>query len=157
MKKGFGAEQYFEDFTVGDEFEAGPVAFTEEEIIAFARQFDPQGFHTDPEFAREHFFSGLIASGWHVLAKTFRALVDAGFLRGGGMGSPGIDELRWKKPVRPGDELRVILRVTKTRASETRWIGRSLHHPTRPHALPRPASARLADLPVRDKERRLFP
>ncbi|MDF1554654.1 MAG: MaoC family dehydratase [Deferrisomatales bacterium] len=120
MKKSFGSEQYFEDFTVGDEFEAGPVAFAADEIIAFARQFDPQGFHTDPEFAREHFFGGLIASGWHVVTKTFRALVDAGFLRGGGMGSPGIDELRWKKPVRPGDELRVVLRVTKTRASETR-------------------------------------
>lgn len=120
MKKSFGDEQFFEDFALGDEFHAGPLAFTEEEIIAFGRQFDPQGFHTDPAFAREHFYGGLIASGWHVLAKTFRALIDAGFLRGGGMGSPGIDEVRWKRPVRPGDELRVILRVTGIRPSTTR-------------------------------------
>ena len=120
MTKEFAEEQYFEDFAVGDEFEAGPVSFTEEQIVRFGREFDPQPFHTDPERAMDHLYGGIIASGWHVLAKTFRALVDAGFLRGGGMGSPGIDELRWKRPVRPGDRLRVILRVTGTRPSGTR-------------------------------------
>lgn len=120
MRKQFGDEQYFEDFSEGDEFEAGPVRFSEEEIVAYAREFDPQPFHTDAQFAREHFYGGLIASGFHVLSKTASALVQAGFLRGGGMGSPGLDVLRWKKPVRPGDELVVILRVLHTRTSGTR-------------------------------------
>jgi acyl dehydratase len=120
MRKGFDEEQYFEDFAVGDEFEVGPVTFREDEMIGFAREFDPQVFHTDAEAATKHFYGGLIASGWYVLCKTFRELTDAGFLRGGGMGSPGIDRVRWKKPVRPGDELRVTLRVTNTRLSSTR-------------------------------------
>lgn len=120
MRKAFGEAQYFEDFAVGDEFVAGPVTFSEQEIIAFAREFDPQPFHTDPGFAREHFYGGLIASGWHALAKTFRALVDAGFLRGGGMGSPGIDAVRWRRPVRPGDALSVSLRVTGVQPSRSR-------------------------------------
>jgi acyl dehydratase len=120
MRKQFGEEQYFEDFAVGDEFEAGPVTFSEDEIVEYARQFDPQRFHTDVEFAKNHFYKGLIASGFHVLSKTACALVKAGFLRGGGMGSPGLDALRWKKPVRPGDELLVVLRVLHTRPSGSR-------------------------------------
>jgi acyl dehydratase len=120
MRKPFGQDQYFEDFAVGDEFEAGPVKFTEEEIVEYARRYDPQRFHTDPEFAKEHFYKGLIASGFHVLSKTACALVEAGFLRGGGMGSPGIDSLRWKRPVRPDDELVVIVRVLHARPSGTR-------------------------------------
>lgn len=120
MLKEFGQEQYFEDFAVGDEYRAGPVFFSEEAIIAFARQFDPQVFHVDAQAAARTIYGGLIASGWHVLSATFRALIDAGFLRGGGMGSPGIDEVRWMKPVRPGDEVSVRLEVTETRPSGSR-------------------------------------
>ena len=120
MRKGFGETQFFEDFRVGDEFEVGPVPFSEESILAFGHQFDPLPFHTDPVAARDSLYGGLIASGWHVLCATFRALIEAGFLRGGAMGSPGIDEVRWKRPVRPGDSLTVTLRVTATRASGSR-------------------------------------
>lgn len=120
MPKPFGEEQYYEDFAVGDEFEAGPVRFTEAEILAFGARFDPLPFHTDAEAASRSIYGGLIASGWHVLCATFRALVDAGFLRGGAMGSPGLDEVRWRKPVRPGDELTVRLRVTSARPSRSR-------------------------------------
>jgi len=120
MRKEFGAEQYFEDFAPGDEFRTGPVHFDEAGIVAFAREFDPQPFHIDAQAARHTLYGGLIASGWQVCAATFRALVDAGFLRGGGMGSPGLDELRWKKPVRPGDDLEVRLTITGTRPSNSR-------------------------------------
>lgn len=120
MLKEFGEEQYFEDFAVGDEFRAGPVPFDEAAIIAFAREFDPQPFHVDAEAAARTVYRGIIASGWHVLTATFRALIDAGFMRGGGMGSPGLDEVRWIKPVRPGDALEVRLQVTDTRPSRSR-------------------------------------
>jgi len=120
MSKPFGEEQYYEDFAVGDVFRVGPVIIEEPEIVAFARRFDPQPFHTDPIAASETIFGGLIASGWHTISATFSALIDAGFLRGGGMGSPGIDELRWLKPVRPGDRLDVALTVTAARPSSTR-------------------------------------
>jgi acyl dehydratase len=120
MRKDFGREQYFEDFAVGDEFRTEPVPFEEDDIVAFARQFDPQVFHIDPAAARETIYGGLIASGWHVLSATFRALIDAGFLRSGGMGSPGLDEVRWIKPVRPGDRIEVRLEVLGTRPSGSR-------------------------------------
>jgi len=120
MLKDFGPEQCFEDFTAGDEYRAGPVRFEEAEMIEFARRFDPQPFHVDPRAAAQTVYGGLIASGWHVLSATFRALIDAGFLRGGGMGSPGIDEVRWRRPVRPGDTLEVALRVLDARPSRTR-------------------------------------
>ncbi len=120
MEKGFGEEQYFEDFAVGDVFRAGPVALAEDDIVAFAKQYDPQPFHIDPAAAAETIYGGIIASGWHTVCATFRALIDAGFLRGGGMGSPGLTELRWIKPVRAGEGLEVTLTVVSGRPSRTR-------------------------------------
>ncbi len=120
MEKGFGDEQYFEDFAVGDVFRVGPVALAEADIIEFGRQFDPQPFHIDPAAAAETIYGGIIASGWHTISATFRALIDAGFLRGGGMGSPGLTDLRWIKPVRAGEGLEITLTVVSTRLSRTR-------------------------------------
>ncbi len=120
MEKGFGDGQYFEDFDVGDVFRVGPVALAEADIIEFGRQFDPQPFHIDPAAAAETIYGGIIASGWHTVCATFRALIDAGFLRGGGMGSPGLTELRWIKPVRAGEGLEVTLTVVSSRPSRTR-------------------------------------
>ncbi len=120
MEKGFGDGQYFEDFDVGDVFRVGPVALAEADIIEFGRQFDPQPFHIDPAAAAETIYGGIIASGWHTVCATFRALIDAGFLRGGGMGSPGLTELRWIKPVRAGEGLAVTLTVVSSRPSRTR-------------------------------------
>ena len=113
-------ERYFEDFAVGQVVELGSRTVTEEEIVAFAREFDPQPFHVDPEAARESVFGGLIASGWHTGAVWMRLYVDS--LLGGtaSMGSPGIEELRWLAPVRPGDTLTGRLTVLETTPSATR-------------------------------------
>ena len=118
--KPFGDTQFFEDFAVGDRFRTEPVGFEQPMIIAFAKEYDPQGFHIDPDYAAKTIYGGIIASGWQVAALTFRTLIDAGFLRGGGMGSPGLDEMRWYKPVRPGDRIHLELTVTECRPSNTR-------------------------------------
>ncbi len=110
---------YFEDFTVGQEIHGLGATFTEGEIINFALQYDPQPFHIDAEAASESQFQGLIASGFQTLALTFRMLLQEGTLCNG-MGSPGIDELRWKLPVRPGDTLHMVAKVLSARASKTR-------------------------------------
>ena len=120
MRKQFGDGQYFEDFATGDVYRAGPVSLAEDEIVEFGLRFDPQPFHTDPAAAAETIYGGIIASGWHTICATFRALIDAGFLRGSGMGSPGLTDLRWIKPVRAGDFLELTLTVTATRPSRTR-------------------------------------
>ena len=105
------AYRYFEDFTVGHSLELGSYTITREEILTFARQFDPQPFHTDEEQAKASVFGGLIASGWHTVSIFMRLLVD-GLLEGTvSMGSPGVDELRWTRPVRPGDTLRARFTV----------------------------------------------
>jgi len=111
---------WFETFSVGDVFESGTVTFTEEGIIAYAQQWDPQPFHIDRAAAAQSQFGGLIASGMHIMGALFRALIDAGFLKGTGMGAPGIDEVRWLIPVRPGDTLFSRATVTETRPSATR-------------------------------------
>ena len=100
------ALRYFEDFRVGEVLPLGSRQVSEAEIIAFARQFDPQPFHIDPERARASAFGGLVASGWHTCALYMRLLVD-GFASTvvESMGSPGIDKIEWLKPVRPGDTL----------------------------------------------------
>lgn len=114
------ATRYFEDFQAGDVFELGAVGVTEAEIIAYARQFDPQPFHIDPKQARESVFGGLIASGWHTTALWMRLLVD-GFLRDTiSLGSPGVDEVRWLQPVRPGDTLHARLTIVESRPSTSR-------------------------------------
>ena len=98
--------KYFEDFAVGEEIELGSVEVTEEAIIAFAEQFDPQPFHVDVEAAKATPFGGLIASGWHTCAMYMRLLYDGMIGDSSSQGSSGMEELRWLAPVRPGDTLR---------------------------------------------------
>jgi len=97
----------YETVTVGDTDSFGSYEVTREEILSFGEQYDPQPFHTDPEAARESMFGELVASGWHTAAMTMRMLVDNYLLESGAMGSPGLESLRWRKPVRPGDVLSV--------------------------------------------------
>lgn len=118
--KPLGGEQYFEDFALGDVFRARPVTLSEAEIVEFARVYDPQPFHTDKAAAAASQFGGLIASGMQVMAATFATMIEAGLLKGGGMGSPGLDEVRWWKPVRPGDTIVMQASVTAIKPSTTR-------------------------------------
>ena len=118
--KAIGSDQYFEDFALGDVFRAKPVAIGEDDVIEFARRYDPQPFHTDKAAAAKSQFGGLIASGMQVMAVSFASMIEAGFLRGGGMGSPGLDEVRWHKPTRPGDTIVMQARVIEIKPSATR-------------------------------------
>ena len=111
---------YFDDLTVGYTFETAEKTLTEEEILAFARQWDPQYFHVDPEAAKESPYGGLIASGFHTLLTAFTLVYGAGVWNEASMGSPGMEHLRWIRPVRPGDTLRVKVEVTSSTASATR-------------------------------------
>ncbi|MDA8308459.1 MAG: MaoC family dehydratase [Deltaproteobacteria bacterium] len=111
-------DRYFEDYEVGCVYEFGSIAVDVAEIIEFARRYDPQNFHTDPEAAKTTVYGGLIASGWHTSALAMRLIVDHYLASTASLGSPGVDELRWTKPVRPGDELRV--RVTVMEANRSR-------------------------------------
>lgn len=111
-------DRYLEDYTPGGVYQFGPIAVEESEIIAFGKRFDPQPFHTDPEAAKESSFGGLIASGWHSASLMMRLFVDHYLTRCASLGSPGVDELRWLKPVRPGDEL--LLRVTVAEVTPSR-------------------------------------
>lgn len=99
------APRYWDDYEVGQKFELGSTSFTADEIIDFATRYDPQSFHVDAAAAAKSMFGGLIASGWHVNAKLMRLFVDNYVDQRTALGSPGIDELRWLKPVRPGDRL----------------------------------------------------
>lgn len=112
-------DRYFEDYLVGSVHEYGPIAVTEEEIIAFARRYDPQYFHTDPEAAKKSYYGGLIASGWHTAGLTMRLLVDHVISDVASMGSPGVKELRWVKPVRPGDQLSIRVTIRSARRSRS--------------------------------------
>jgi acyl dehydratase len=109
--------RYFEDFAPGDVAEVGPVTVSEQEIVEFASRFDPQPFHIDPEAARTSPFGGLIASGWHTTALFMGMFVRGVLLDSASLGSPGIDELRWTAPVRPGDTLTGRSTVTEVRPS----------------------------------------
>ena len=113
-------ELYFEDLEPGRVHELGSHTVSEEEIVAFARQWDPQSFHVDPEAAKESVFGGLIASGWHTGAMWMRLYVDSLLDGAASMGSPGIEELRWLAPVRPGDTLYGRLTVLEATPSERR-------------------------------------
>lgn len=113
--------RYFEDFQVGERIALGSTGpLTEEAIIAFAQQYDPQPFHVDPELAKASSFGGLIASGWHTGSLFMRLLADNLLAHTIGMGSPGIDEVRWRKPVRPGDTLHGYLTVVECTPSRSR-------------------------------------
>ena len=102
---------YFEDFEPGAVFELGERTLTKEEMVAFAQAYDPQPFHVDEEAAKKSAFGGLIASGWHTGSVFMRLYADALLSRAAGMGSPGVEEMRWLKPARPGDTLRARLSV----------------------------------------------
>ena len=109
----------FEDFAAGQVYELGSRTVTEDEIVDFARQWDPQPFHVDPEAAKDSVFGGLIASGWQTGAIWMRMYVDA-MLGSAARGSPGIEELRWLAPVRPGDTLTGRLTVLEATLSATK-------------------------------------
>jgi acyl dehydratase len=113
--------QYLEDFEVGQTFGgAGRARVDKEAIKRFAAEFDPQPFHLDKEAARGSIFRGLAASGWHTAAITMRLLVDSELKIAGGIIGAGFDELRWPRPVRPGDELRVESEILEVRPSKSR-------------------------------------
>jgi acyl dehydratase len=111
---------YLEDFAVGQKHLSGKIRVDAEAIRAFATQFDPQPFHLDDEAARGSLFDGLAASGWHTAALTMRLLVDSGMKPAGGIIGTRADELKWPRPVRPGDELHVEAEVLEVRPSRSR-------------------------------------
>jgi acyl dehydratase len=122
-------DRYFEDYAPGAVYEFGSIAVTEAEIIDFARRYDPQEMHLDPEAAARGNFGGLIASGWQTATIMMRLLVDRFLPKNASLGSPGIDELRWVRPVRPGDALRIrvtVLDATRSRSKPDRGMVRTL-------------------------------
>lgn len=117
--------RYLEDFTPGEVIDLGSVTLDEAAILDFARQFDPQPFHIDPARAADSIYGGLIASGWHTCALFMRLAVDALIGDSSSMGSPGLDNLRWLLPVRPGDTLRArytVLDIAPSRSRPDRGI-----------------------------------
>ena len=113
-------DRYFEDYAPQSVHEFGRIEVLEDDIIDFGRRFDPQPFHTDLELARHSVHGGLIASGWHTGSMAMRMLADNFVSKVASIGSPGIDEVRWIKPVRPGDILSVRATITGTRRSRTK-------------------------------------
>jgi len=122
-------QRYFEDYLPGSVFEYGRITLSEQEIVEFARQFDPQFIHTDPRAAADGPFHGLIASGWHTPAVMMRLFVDHYLSHVASMASPGIDELRWSRPVRPGNSLSIrvsVIEAKQSRSKPDRGMVRSL-------------------------------
>lgn len=111
------AKWYFEDFEVGKIIDVGSRTVTEEEIIDFAKQFDPQPFHVDKAVAAQSMYGGIIASGWHTCGMIMRLMVDGFLNKSASLGSPGVDEIRWIKPVRGGDTLTVTTTALEMRPS----------------------------------------
>jgi acyl dehydratase len=114
------SDRYFEDFAVGDRFVSAGITVSEGMILDFALRYDPQPFHLDVEAAKASNYGGLIASGFQTMALGFRAFLDLGIFRACGMGSPGLDELRWPRPVRPGDTIHSELTITEIRPSRSK-------------------------------------
>jgi len=108
---------WFDDYVPGASYECGTVSFDQDSIVAFAKEFDPQPFHLDPVAAAASQYGGLIASGWHTAAAVMRVLVENYLAAESSLGSPGLDEIRWPQPVRPGDTLRVRATVVEARRS----------------------------------------
>jgi acyl dehydratase len=116
--------KYWEDFEVGEATDLGSCSITEAEILAFARKYDPQPFHTDAEAARQSIYGGLIASGWHTCALMMRLSVEAARREdAAATGSPGLDSCRWLKPVRPGDVLSGRTEILEAWPSRSKPIG----------------------------------
>lgn len=113
-------DRYLEDYVVGDTFEYGDISVDESQIIEFAREYDPQSFHLDPVAAANGPFDGLIASGWQTAALMMRLFADHYLSRVASLGGPGVDELRWLRPVRPGDVLRLRVTVLETSVSRSK-------------------------------------
>jgi acyl dehydratase len=110
--------RYLEDYVPGSVHEFDGITVEEDEVVAFAKRFDPQPFHTDPEAAKQSAFGGMIASGWHTASLMMRLFVDHYLSHVASLGSPGVDQLRWLKPVRPGD--RLVLGVTVREVKRSR-------------------------------------
>jgi acyl dehydratase len=122
-------QRFFEDYIAGAIHEFGAIMVEQAEVLDFGRRFDPQPFHTDADAAQQSIFGGLIASGWHTASLMMRLLVDHYLSPITSLGSPGIDELRWLKPVRPGDTLAVrvtVLETKRSRSKPDRGVIRSL-------------------------------
>lgn len=113
-------DRYYEDFKIGDRFVSGGMTMTEAGIIEFARQWDPQSFHIDSEFAKTSTYGGLIASGLHTMCVTLRLWLEQGIFRASSLGSPGIGEVQFPRPVRPGDTLRVVTDIVELRLSSSK-------------------------------------
>jgi acyl dehydratase len=113
-------EYYFDSVAVGAVLELGSRTVSEEEILAFAREFDPQPFHIDPEAAEKSLFGGIIASGWHTCSLTMRLMVDSFLSRAASLGSPGVEQIRWLRPVRPGDTISARIVVLDVRPSQSK-------------------------------------
>ena len=111
---------HWEDFTPGRVFEHGPRRISREEIVAFAAEFDPQPMHLDEEAARNTMLGGLAASGWHACGILMRMCTDSFVLNSASMGAPGVDEVKWLMPIRPGDELTLRSTVLEARVSKSR-------------------------------------
>jgi acyl dehydratase len=114
------SERWFEDYVPGTTAEHGPLRVEEDDVVDFGRRFDPQPFHVDAEAAAAGPFGGLIASGWHTCALMMRLLADEYLSPVSSLGSPGVDELRWAAPVRPGDELTLRTTVAEARPSRSK-------------------------------------
>jgi acyl dehydratase len=114
------SEHYLEDFAVGQTFGSGRLHIDKERTLAFAAEFDPQHFHLDEGAARRSLFGGLTASGWYTAAVTMRLLVESELKPAGGIIGAGLDECRWPRPMRPGDELRIECEVVEVRPSKSR-------------------------------------
>ena len=112
--------RYWEDFKVGEVEQIGDKRVDRAEMIAFAKQFDPQPFHVDEAAAKQSMYGGLIASGWHTCAMVMRMMCDTYMLQSASVGSPGIDNLKWLKPVRPGDMISARRTTLETRASKSK-------------------------------------
>jgi len=113
-------DRYFEDYVPGSIHEFGSITVDQDEVIAFAKRYDPQDFHADPEAAKQTIFGGLIASGWQTAGLMMRLYADNYLSRVASLSSPGVDELRWKHPVRPGDELSIRVTVVEARRSNSK-------------------------------------
>jgi acyl dehydratase len=110
---------YLEDLTVGQVFHSGTAAVEPERLKAFAAEFDPQPFHLDEAAAANSLFGGLVASGWHTAALTMRLMIESDFRIAGGLIGAGVQEMRWPRPVRPGDVLRVESEILEVRPSQS--------------------------------------
>jgi acyl dehydratase len=114
------SDLFFDDFKVGDRFQSPGITVTQGQMIDFAMHYDPQVFHLDAEKAKDSLYGGLIASGFHTMALSFRLFLQTGALSACSLGSPGIDEVRWTLPVRPGDTLTVIGEVMELQPLRSR-------------------------------------